>query len=126
MPLTVQPGFGKSAEQTFTIPESVDGSGIDPVDFGQSYAFFSIEIDDVGDAAGLLFTLEVGNTDSDTMTLVYDDTAIYQGALPASGGYRTMVKTAFGARRMRIILSAALGGGETVSFSLYAYDPIAP
>lgn len=126
MPLTPQPGFRRSIKQTFAIPESADGSGVVPVDFGGTYAFFTIQIDAVGDAAGLSFNLEVGSTDSDTMVAVFDDTAIYQGTLPASGGYRTLIREAFGAQRMRIVLSAALGGGESASFDIYGYDPAVP
>jgi len=124
MALAPQAGYGRSAKFTFVVPESADGSGVTPIDLKRPYSFIVIRMDAVGDAASLSFNLEAGDTAADTMVEVYDGGVQYLTALPATGGYRSLVKELYGAQRVRIVLTSSLAGGESATFDVYGFDPV--
>ena len=108
------------AVKTFTIGNSADGSAVTPVDI------------DLDNAKALVITCEdcqyiqastslsaqVGYDESDTMCALYElddpSTAWSKGSLPTSGTLAFVLTHAFGARRLRLILSNAASGGSVV------------
>ena len=85
-------GYGRSDQQTFTIPNGADGSAVAAVDLARNYAFVVIACEDTSNiAADSTLTAEVADDDSGTLLPLYrqDGLGPWESAvLPTSGGLR--------------------------------------
>ncbi len=117
-------GYGRSDQQTFTIPNGADGSAVAAVDLARNYGFIVVGCEDTSNiAADSTLTAEVADDDSGALIPLYkqDGSGIWElAALPTSGGLRFWLSHAFGIQRIRLILSNTTGGA--VSFTIYGFD----
>ncbi|MFH1556818.1 MAG: hypothetical protein ABII76_18505, partial [Pseudomonadota bacterium] len=108
-----------SAEFTFTIANGADGSAVAPVDLGANYKFIQVRCYDcqyIPAVTGV--TAEVDPLAAGTMCDLYelDDPATQWdiSPLPTTGTVFWVLTHSMGIRRIRLILSAASAGGDTV------------
>jgi hypothetical protein len=117
-------GYGRSDRQSFTIPNGADGSAVAAVELERNYGFIVISCADASNiAADTSLNAEVADDDSGDLLPLYtqDGAAAWQsGVLPTSGGLRFWLSPAFGAQRLRLILSNN-SEGEVV-FHIYGFD----
>lgn len=119
-------GWGRSDVQTFTIPASADGSGVDAIDLERNYAFIVVKCEDCSNIpSSTSLSFEVGYDNSDTLCDLYeqdDPSTIYsKGDLPTSGTLAFLLNHAAGAQRLRPVLSNNASGGSVV-FKVYGWD----
>lgn len=117
-----------SSQGTFTIPSGQNGSAETPVDLGANYKAILIRCENCQYIpASTTMRLQAGEGASDTMCNVYpaDDPSSQwvSGDLPTSGTLRLVSTNAFGARRIRVILSNNSTGGSTV-FYIYGIEKL--
>jgi hypothetical protein len=117
-------GFGRSDQQTFTIPNGEDGSAVAAVDLARNYGFILIACADTANiAADTTLSAEVAEDDSGSLLPLHmqDGAGLWESAvLPTSGGLRFWLSHAFGVQRLRLILSNNTTGA--VSFTVYGFD----
>jgi hypothetical protein len=117
-------GFGRSDQQTFTIPDSADGSAVAAIDLARNYSFIVVSCDDASDIpANTTLSAEVADDDSGALNPLYmqDGSAPWaSGSLPTSGGFRFWLSHAYGAQRLRLILSNNTTGA--VDLHVYGFD----
>lgn len=117
-------GFGRSDRQTFTIPNGADGSAVAAVDLDRNYSFLVISCDDASNIpASTVLSAEVADDDSGALNPLYmqDGSASWvSGTLPSSGGFRFWLSHAYGAQRIRLILSNTTTGA--VDLHVYGFD----
>jgi hypothetical protein len=117
-------GFGRSDRQTFTIPSGANGSAVAAVDLARNYSFLAVSCDDAaGIATNTTLTARVADDDTGALNPLYmqDGAAIWQsGVLPTSGGFRFWLGHAFGAQRIRLVLSN--NTSADVTLYIYGFD----
>jgi hypothetical protein len=119
-------GYGRSDEQSFTIPDGADGSAVDAVDLGRNYAFIIVKCEDAGGIPATTgVTAKVGYGDSDTLCDLYEQddpsTQWSKSALPTTGTLAFLMNHAFGAQRIQFVLSQNASGADVV-FKVYGLD----
>lgn len=123
----VDQGFPRSDLKTFTIANGADGSAVDPVDLERNYAFFAVRCTDAQYiASSTTLAAQVGYADADALTNLWkqDGEAVWaSGTLPTSGGFAFTLIHAFGAQRLRLVLSNNASGGAVV-FEVYGFDAV--
>jgi hypothetical protein len=117
---------GVSAWQTFTIPDGANGGAVAPADLGANYKAILIRCADCQYIpASTNLSMQASEGAADTMCDVYEvddpSTLWSKGSLPTSGTLRVVVTHAFGARRVRLVLSNNSTGGDT-AFSIAGMD----
>jgi hypothetical protein len=117
-------GFGRSDQQTFTIPGGANGAAVAAVDLARNYSFIVIACNDAaGIPASTTLSAQVADDDSGALNPLYmqDGSAIWHsGTLPTSGGFRFLLSHAFGAQRLRLILSN--NASASVTLHVYGFD----
>jgi len=108
-----------SSEQTFTIPDTGDGSAVDPVDLGAAYDLIWVRCEDCQYIqASTNMTALVKHVSGDTLCDLYEQddpsTQWSAGALPTSGTMAFLLSHAAGIRHIRLVLSNAASGGAVV------------
>lgn len=117
-------GFGRSDQYTFTIPNGETGANVDPVNLLRNYAFLVVVCEDAGGVASGTLGAQVAYDDSGAMCDLYqqDGAAIWaSGTLPTSGSFAFVLVHAFGAQRIRFVLSAA--ADDDLVLKVYGFDP---
>jgi hypothetical protein len=114
-------GFGRSDQKTFTIGNGATGSAVAAVDLVRNFSFVVISCDDAsGIPANTTLSAQAAEDDSGALNPLYmqDGSALWHsGTLPTSGGFRFLLSHAFGAQRLRLILS----NSATASVTLHVY-----
>jgi len=117
-------GFGRSDQQSFSIPNGADGSAVAAVDLARNYGFVVIACADTSNiAADTTLSAEVADDDSATLLPLHtqDGAGVWESAvLPTSGGLRFWLSHAFGVQRLRLVLSNNSTGA--VTFTIYGFD----
>jgi hypothetical protein len=125
-PLPVTPFSSSSAGETFTIPSGADGSAVTPVDLGQNYRLLGIYCADAdGIPSGATLAAEVGLTAADSMADLYeqdDPSTVWGPSVPDTGTFFFILTHAFGARRIRLVLSG--NATADVTFTIYGFDAV--
>jgi len=108
-----------SGEKTFTIAAAADGSAVAAVDLGANYAMILVYSTDLSKVdASTALTALVGYDDSDTLVDLYteDDpsTLWSKSAIPATGTMAFFLRSAAGARQLRLVISNVANGGSVV------------
>lgn len=120
----VRSSFEMTAAKTFTIPAGQTGELIDAVDLGANSKGIAIAIPDCSViSAGKTLYAQAAETADGALCDVYlcdQPNVRWSAELPTSRSWRILLADAFGARRLRFILSAALATPLTIL--IYGYD----
>lgn len=116
-------GWGRSDKQIFSIPDGATGANVAPVDLGRNYAYVVIKCTDAQRIqATTTLGAQVGYDADDALVDLYEQnnpgTKWASGNLPTSGTFGCLLVHAFGAQRVRLVLSKAASGGA-VPFEVY-------
>ena len=116
-------GWGRSDKQAFSIPDGATGANVAAVDLGRNYAYIVIKCTDASHIqATTTLGAQVGYDADDALVTLYeqnDPGAIWASSnLPTSGTFGSLLVYAFGAQRVRLVLSKAASGGA-VPFEVY-------
>jgi hypothetical protein len=118
-------GFWATDFFEYTIADGTDGTGNDPIDLGANYKVIGVECEDCGNiAASTNMSAQVAFDWNSMLCDLYAQdapgTQWLQGALPTSGTLAFILTHAFGARKIRLILSNDASGGS-VTFKIFGF-----
>jgi len=116
-------GWGRSDKQAFSIPDGETGANVAAVDLGRNYAYVVVKCTDAQYIqAATTLGAQIGYDADDTLVDLYEQndpgTKWAGGNLPTSGTFGFLLVHAFGAQRVRLVLSQAASGGA-VPFEVY-------
>lgn len=122
-------GFARSDAQLFTIPSGATGAAVTPLDFGRGYAMYVVKVVSTANiqaATGLSLKVSYAAGDAEVDLFNSDDPTTKWSKSPLPTGANSLgfvLTTAFGAQKLRFILSQNSGGGGSVIFEVYGVDP---
>lgn len=116
-------GWGRSDKQAFSIPDGETGANVAAVDLGRNYAYVVVKCTDAQYIQAVTtLGAQIGYDADDTLVDLYEQndpgTKWAGGNLPTSGTFGFLLVHAFGAQRVRLVLSQAASGGA-VPFEVY-------
>lgn len=129
--MTRQPGskmgLGRSDSQLFTIPSGANGSAVTPLDFGRGHTSYIIKCADASKIpATTTLSVKVSYDDADAEVDLFvqnGGTAKFATPnLPTSGTFGFQLLHAYGAQKLRFILSNNATGGNVV-LEVMGFEP---
>jgi hypothetical protein len=112
--------FEKTETKSFVIPNAADGSAVAAVDLGYNSKALVLRCADCSAIpAATNLAVFVAESAGDDLCAVYagDTGLIVSLAMPAVGTWRLVLPDGFGARRVRLVLSAVVTADTTFEIS---------
>ena len=116
-------GFGRSALKTLTMPSGNKGDNLSAIDLGRNYAYIVVKCLDVtGIAATTALSAQVAYDDDDALCTLYEkaNPSLAWSITPlptTSGSFAFLLLHAFGAQRIKLLLSK--NTTAAVTFQIY-------
>jgi hypothetical protein len=115
-------GFGRSALHTLSVPSGNKGTNLSDIDLGRNYAYIVVKCPSAtGIAAATALSAQVAYDDDDALCTLYEkdnpSLAWSITPLPTSGSFAFLLLHAFGAQRIKLLLSQ--NTTAAVTFQIY-------